>query len=135
MNTEHLKSGLNTEGAAVLYWVCLMIGVLMWTIGELTTTSHLREISRNVEELKSLVEQVREQTECVEMAQETDQKRNVSSQAHYREDREHPPRIDADSALPVCCAPIQHTWKKDAQYALIRFSAVAQLSSGADVSG
>ena len=81
MNTEHIKSTLNTEGAAVLYWVCLMIGVLMWTIGELTTTSHLREISRNVEGLKSLVEQVQEQTQCMEMAQETDQKRNISSQA------------------------------------------------------
>ena len=80
MNTEQIKSSLNTESAAILYWICLMIGVFMWTIGELTTTSHLREISRNVEELKALVEQVQEQTECVEMAHGTDSKRNISSQ-------------------------------------------------------
>ena len=80
MNTEQIKSSLNTESAAILYWICLMIGVLMWTIGELTTTSHLREISRNVEELKALVEQVQEQTECVEMAHGTDRQRNISSQ-------------------------------------------------------
>ena len=86
MNTEEIKSALNTDGAAMLYWVCLMIGVLMWTIGELTTTSHLRQISRDVEELKSLVEQVQEQTECVEMAHGTDPKRNVSSQDRYRPD-------------------------------------------------
>ncbi len=80
MNTEQIKSSLNTEGAAILYWICLMIGVFMWTIGELTTTSHLREISRDVEELKALVEQVQEQTECVEMARGTVPQRNVSSQ-------------------------------------------------------
>lgn len=80
MNTEEIKSALNTDGAAMLYWICLMIGVLMWTIGELTTTSHLREISRNVEELKLLVEQVQEQTQCVEMAHGTAPKHNVSSQ-------------------------------------------------------
>ena len=78
MDTEQLKSSLNTEGAAVLYWVCLMIGVLMWTIGELTTTSHLREISRNVEELKSMVEQV--QAQCEEITQEAGHERNVSRQ-------------------------------------------------------
>ena len=49
MNTEDRKSRLDTEGTAVLYWVCLMIGVLMWMIGELTTTSHLRAITREVE--------------------------------------------------------------------------------------
>ncbi len=80
MNTEQIKSTLNTESAAILYWICLMLGVLMWTIGELTTTSHLREISRNVEEMKSLVEQVQEQTECVEMVHGTDNQRPVSSQ-------------------------------------------------------
>lgn len=80
MNTEEIKSALNTDGAAMLYWICLMIGVLMWTIGELTTTSHLREISRNVEELKLLVEQVQEQTQCVEMAHGTAPRHNVSSQ-------------------------------------------------------
>ena len=61
MTTEQAKSYLNTEGAAVLYWVCLMIGVLMWTIGELTTTSHLRGISRDVEELKHMLKQVQQQ--------------------------------------------------------------------------
>ena len=53
MNTEQIKSSLNTEGAAMLYWICLMIGVFMWTIGELTTASHLRQISRDVEETES----------------------------------------------------------------------------------
>ncbi len=75
MNTEQAKSYLNTEGAAVLYWVCLMIGVLMWTVGEFTTTSHLREISRNVEELKHMLKQVQpEQAQCFEMAGDTGQK-------------------------------------------------------------
>ena len=66
MNTEDRKSRLDTEGTAVLYWVCLMIGVLMWMIGELTTTSHLRAITREVEVLKALVEQVRRESRCIE---------------------------------------------------------------------
>lgn len=66
MNTEDRKSRLDTEGTAVLYWVCLMIGVLMWMIGELTTTSHLRAITREVEVLKTLVEQVRRESQCIE---------------------------------------------------------------------
>ena len=80
MDTEQLRSSLNTEGAAVLYWVCLMIGVLMWTIGELTTTSHLRQISRDVEELKALVEKV-EARQCEELTTEAGRERNISSQA------------------------------------------------------
>ena len=73
--TDQAKSYLNTEGAAVLYWVCLMIGVLMWTIGELTTTSHLREISRDVEELKHMLKQMQqEQAQCFESASDTGQK-------------------------------------------------------------
>ena len=75
ITTEQAKSYLNTEGAAVLYWVCLMIGVLMWTIGELTTTSHLREISRDVEELKHMLKQVQqEQAQCFETASDNGQK-------------------------------------------------------------
>ena len=66
MNTEDRKSRLDTEGTAVLYWVCLMIGVLMWMIGELTTTSHLRAITREVAVLKALVEQVRRESRCIE---------------------------------------------------------------------
>ena len=78
MNTEQAKSYLNTEGAAVLYWVCLMIGVLMWTIGELTTTSHLREISRDVEELKHMLKQVQhEQAQCFETASGNGQKQRM----------------------------------------------------------
>ena len=80
MNTEQVKSCLNTEGAAMLYWVCLMIGVLMWTIGELTTTSHLREISRDVEELKHLLEQVQqEQAQCFETASDGQEQRMPDS--------------------------------------------------------
>ena len=79
MDTEQIKSALNTEGAAVLYWVCLMIGVLMWTIGELTTTSHLREISRNVEKLKAMVEEVQAQ-QCEDLMTETDREQNISHQ-------------------------------------------------------
>lgn len=77
MTTEQAKSYLNTEGAAVLYWVCLMIGVLMWTIGELTTTSHLREISRDVEELKHMLKQVQQQAQCFETASDNGQKRRM----------------------------------------------------------
>ena len=78
MTTEQAKSYLNTEGAALLYWVCLMIGVLMWTIGELTTTSHLREISRDVEELKHMLKQVQqEQAQCFETASDNGQKQSM----------------------------------------------------------
>ena len=61
MDTNQLHSTLNTNGAAVLYWVCLMIGVLMWTLGELTTTSYMRQVSRDVAEVKTLVELLRTQ--------------------------------------------------------------------------
>ena len=78
MTTEQAKSYLNTEGAAVLYWVCLMIGVLMWTIGELTTTSHLRGISRDVEELKHMLKQVQQQQAlCFETASDNGQKQSM----------------------------------------------------------
>ena len=78
MTTDQAKSYLNTEGAAVLYWVCLMIGVLMWTIGELTTTSHLREISRDVEELKHMLKQVQqEQAQCFETVSDNGQKQSM----------------------------------------------------------
>ena len=61
MDTNQLHSTLTTNGAAVLYWVCLMIGVLMWTLGELTTTSYVRQVSRDVAEVKTLVELLRTQ--------------------------------------------------------------------------
>ena len=78
MTTDQAKCYLNTEGAAILYWVCLMIGVLMWTIGELTTTSHLREISRDVEELKHMLKQVQqEQAQCFETASGNGQKQSM----------------------------------------------------------
>lgn len=70
MDTEDIKSALNTDGAAILYWVCLMIGVLIWMIGELTTTSHLRAITREVEVLKALVEQVRQESQCMQLTDE-----------------------------------------------------------------
>jgi hypothetical protein len=78
ITTDQAKSYLNTEGAAVLYWVCLMIGVLMWTIGELTTTSHLREISRDVEELKHMLKRVQqEQAQCFETASDNGQEQSM----------------------------------------------------------
>jgi len=61
MDTNQIHSTLNTNGAAVLYWVCLMIGVLMWTVGELTTTSYVRQVSRDVAAVKELVELLRTQ--------------------------------------------------------------------------
>ncbi len=44
---------------AVFYWVCLVLGIFLWSLGGIVLNAKLREITEQVYELKTMVRQLR----------------------------------------------------------------------------
>ena len=44
---------------AVFYWVCLVLGIFLWSLGGIVINAKLREITEQVYELKTMVRQLR----------------------------------------------------------------------------